>query len=192
MEASPPQRRVGGRGARVTQAVHLATVAALTERGLAALTIEDIAARAAVHKSTIYRRWGTREALLADALASLTGGRITVPDTGQLRGDLVALARQVRDVIVHPASRTLMAALAAGRHHDAMAEVGHHYWRHRYAAVRPILERAVSRGELPATVDADTLITRIVGPIWFSVFGPGFEVDDTFVDGCVDVALNGT
>ncbi|MFI6503904.1 TetR-like C-terminal domain-containing protein [Nonomuraea typhae] len=71
-------------------------------------------------------------------------------------------------------------------------EVGHRYWRHSCAAVRPILERAVSRGELSATVDGDALITRIVGPIWFSVFGPGFDVDDAFVDACVDVVLNGT
>jgi AcrR family transcriptional regulator len=189
---NPPTRRPGGRSARITRAVHAATVLALTEHGLDGLSIEDVAARAEINKTTIYRRWGTREALVADALAASTGRQITVPDTGSTREDLVVFARQVRDAILAPTSRALMSALSAGGHHRELAEIGRRYWAGRLAAVRPLVERAVQRGELPADVDPDTVIARIVGPIWFAVSGPGLAVDDDFVAGCVDTVLAGT
>lgn len=188
-----PARRTGGRSARVTRAVHVATLLALTEHGLGGISIEDVAARAEVNKTTIYRRWGTREALVADALGAAARRQIAVPDTGSLRADLVAFARQVRDAIVAPSSRALMSALAVGGGRPGeLADVGQRYWTSRFAAVRPVIERAIGRGELPADVDADGLVVRIVGPVWFSVFGPGTVVDDAFVEQCVDVVLAGT
>ncbi|MCO1659954.1 TetR/AcrR family transcriptional regulator [Pseudonocardia humida] len=188
----PPPHRPGGRSARITRAVHAATVHALTEHGLDGLSIEAVAARAEVNKTTIYRRWGTREALVADALTANTGRQVTVPDTGSSREDLVVFARQVRDAILAPTSRALMSALSAGRHHRELAEIGRRYWADRLAAVRPLIERAVQRGELPADADPDVVVTRIVGPIWFAVSGPGLAVDDDFVAGCVDTVLAGT
>ncbi|MEV0824899.1 TetR/AcrR family transcriptional regulator [Nonomuraea rubra] len=192
MEGSSTRRRTGGRSARVTEAVHQATLAILGEKGMDGLSIEGVAARAGVNKTTIYRRWGTRAALLADALAAGTSRQIALPDTGNVRDDLVAFALRVRDAIVAPSSRGLMTALAAGGIHDELADVGHRYWAGRFAAVRPLVERAVERGELPAGTDPDTLVIRIVGPIWFGVFGPGRKVGDGFVEGCVDVVLAGT
>jgi AcrR family transcriptional regulator len=187
-----PSRRTGGRSARITRAVHEATIVALIDNGLDRLTIEDIAARAEVNKTTIYRRWGTREALVADALSGATGRQITLPDTGEVRGDLVAFARQVRDAIVSPTSRALMSTLVASGQHHELADLGRRYWAGRLAAVRPLVERAIERGELPAELDPDPFVVRIVGPIWFSVFGPGIDVDDGFVEHCVDVVLAGT
>jgi AcrR family transcriptional regulator len=186
-----PRRRTGGRSARVTEAVRTATVRALVEDGLDRLSIEDVAARAGVNKTTIYRRWGSREALVADALAGVVSREVTVPDTGALRADLVAFARQVRDAIVAPASRALVSALAAGGLDGELAGIGVRYWAARLDAVRPLVERAVARGELPPGVDADALVVRVVGPLWFGVFGPGTAVDDRFVEGCVDVVLAG-
>lgn len=101
-------------------------------------------------------------------------------------------ARQVRDAIVAPRSRALMSALAAGGHGGELADIGHRYWAGRLAAVRPLVERAVAAGELPADVDPDAFVVRVVGPIRFSVFGPGSAVDDAFVEQCVEVALAGT
>ncbi|TDD12950.1 TetR/AcrR family transcriptional regulator [Nonomuraea diastatica] len=189
--SSSPRRRTGGRSARVTQAVHRATLAALADKGLAGLSIEDIAARAGVNKTTIYRRWGTREALMADALGVGTTRQIAIPDTGSVRSDLAALARQVRDTILAPTNRNLMVALATSAGHETLAGLGPRYWAGRFAASRPIVERAIARGELPPGTDPDTLIIQVVGPLWFSVFGPGRAPDDAFVDRCVDIVLIG-
>lgn len=185
-----PRQRPGGRSARIAAAVRAATLAALLERGVDGLQIEDVAARAGVNKSTIYRRWGSRERLLADALAESSSQQIPVPDTGHVHDDLVVLALRVRDAVVAPATRTLMTALAAG-HHAELDDVGRRFWRARLAAARPVVERGIRRGELPAATDADDLIVRIVGPIWFAVFGPGHPVDDGFVQRTVDLVLAG-
>jgi AcrR family transcriptional regulator len=190
--STTPRRRTGGRSARVTQAVHAATLAALTEHGLDGLAIEDIAARAGVNKTTIYRRWGNRQKLLADAVVSNSARQIEIPDTGSLRDDLVTLALRVRDALVAPMSRALMAALAGGRHHEELESLGRLFWAARLGAARPLVERAVRRREISATVDPDDLILRIVGPIWLSVLGPGRPVPDTFVEQTVDIVLAGT
>jgi AcrR family transcriptional regulator len=186
-----PSQRPGGRSARITAAVRAATMAALLEHGFAGMQMEDIAARAGVNKSTLYRRWGSRERLLADALAANSGQQVPVPDTGSLRGDLRALALSVRDAIVAPSTRALMTALAAGRDND-LDDVGRGFWEARLAAARPIVERAVARGELPPDSDADDVIVRVVGPIWFAAFGPGRPVDDAFVTRTVDVVIDGS
>lgn len=172
-------------------AVRRATIAALLDHGVADLRIEDIAGRAGVNKSTIYRRWGSRERLLADALVANSGRQITVPDAGNVRDDLVALALQIRDAVIAPATRALMGALATGRHATELEEVGSAFWSGRLHAVRPIVDRAVERRELPADVDPDRLIERIVGPIWFAVFGPGTPVEDATVTDTVDIVLAG-
>lgn len=167
-------------------------MAALTEHGWNGLAVEDVAARAGVNKTTIYRRWGGREALVADVLLSAADQRIALPDTGALRGDLVAFARQVRDALVAPANGALMSTLAAGGRDSSLAELGRRYWAARFARARPMVERAVARGELAADVDADALIVRVVGPVWFGVFGPRTVVDDAFVEDCVEIVLAGT
>jgi AcrR family transcriptional regulator len=186
-----PTQRPGGRSARITAAVRAATMAALLEHGFAGMQMEDIAARAGVNKSTLYRRWGSRERLLADALAASSGQQVPIPDTGSLRGDLQALALRVRDAVVAPSTRVLMTALAAGREGDDLAGVGRDFWEHRLAAARPIVERAVARGELPRDSEPDELIVRVVGPIWFAVFGPGHPVDDAFVVRTIDIVIRG-
>lgn len=187
-----PGQRSGGRSARVTAAVRGAAIAALLEDGYAGVRMEDIADRAGVHKTTIYRRWGTRERLLADALAASSGQQVTIPDTGDVRTDLVTLALRVRDAVVAPSTRALMTAMAAAAHHAELEAVGRGFWAQRLAAARPIVERAVARGELAADVDPDDLIIRVVGPIWFAVFGPQRTPDDAFVARNVDVALAGS
>src|SRR6187402_997198 len=93
-EAKPQTRRtegvrVKGRAARVVSDVLIATAEELSRVGYAALRIEDIAARSGVNKTTIYRRWPTKPELVAAALRALTQPP-QAPDTGSLRGDLLA------------------------------------------------------------------------------------------------------
>jgi AcrR family transcriptional regulator len=89
----PGEQRPGGRTAKVRAAVLQATVAALAEDGYEALNVEDVARRAGVHKTTVYRRWPTKPELVADAVRERSDERVEVPDTGTLAGDLQALAR---------------------------------------------------------------------------------------------------
>ena len=93
--ATPTSTRPGGRSARVRAAVHRAAEELLAEGGPDAATVPAVAARAGVHATTIYRRWGSAAGLLsAVAVGRLTGGgELVTPDTGTLRGDLTGWAR---------------------------------------------------------------------------------------------------
>src|SRR5262245_7609675 len=92
-ERAAPRTRPGGRSTRVRAATIAATLAELAESGYSGLTIVTVAKRAGVHKTTLYRRWGTRERLVLEAMLDRAGERIAVPDTGSLREDLLGLAR---------------------------------------------------------------------------------------------------
>src|SRR5688572_4061157 len=86
-------RRPGGRTARTRDAVFEATLDELGAVGYAHTSVEAIAQRAGVHKTTIYRRWGTKDRLVADTLAHAALVRIEVADTGDIDADMRALAR---------------------------------------------------------------------------------------------------
>src|SRR5512132_695784 len=81
-------RRPGGRSARVRAAVLRATIAELLRTGYAGLSVEAVADRAGVHKTTVYRRWGTLQQLVTDALLAHVSAKVPQPDTGTLRSDL--------------------------------------------------------------------------------------------------------
>src|SRR5262245_60454316 len=110
------QRRPGGRSARVRADVLTAALDTLIAAGWSGFTIEAVATRAGVHKTTVYRRWGTREDLLLDALLARSAERVEIPHTGDPAEDLRALLRAVRDNLSTPVGEALarVAASEAG------------------------------------------------------------------------------
>src|ERR1700753_276558 len=102
MTESAGRRRPGGRSARVRQAVLEATVGVVAAGGADAVNIGEIARRAGVHDSSIYPRWPTKEHLIFDALLDYNRERLPVPDTGNLRDDLVAYMGLISDYSTTP------------------------------------------------------------------------------------------
>ncbi len=98
---SRPRPRTGGRSARVRAAVLDATIALLRDEGND-FGIPQVAARSGVHETSIYRRWGSREALIVDAVRTHIGEEIPIPDTGTLRGDLSGSLRRASPSSPHP------------------------------------------------------------------------------------------
>src|SRR4051812_35498986 len=154
MTTTTARARPGGRSARVRAAVHAAAQAVLHESGGAELSIADVAARAGVHPTSIYRRWGSREALVMDLAVAQVGRDMPIPDTGSLRGDLEAYAVQAARGLSSPAGaaflRMLVAALPStpeGRSQRAR------YLEQRAAEIGVILRRARSRGEASLALD---------------------------------------
>jgi AcrR family transcriptional regulator len=92
-EKVPGTLRPGGRTARIRAAVLDAVVAELTEHGYAGASVERVAQRAGIAKTTIYRRWSGLGGLLADLMAGYAAQEIPVPDEGDLGSDLRALSR---------------------------------------------------------------------------------------------------
>src|SRR5688500_1545527 len=102
--ATATAARPGGRSARIRDQVVVAVGELLVEGGFDAVTIESVVERSGVHRSTVYRRWGSPAMLVAELLAQGTDIEWTPPDTGSLRGDLVELNLQVCAGLTGPSS----------------------------------------------------------------------------------------
>src|ERR1700722_13397170 len=113
--AAPGARGAGRpRSAEADLSILEAATAILAERGLAGMSMEEVAARAGVGKATVYRRWPSRGALALDAFMADFQALQPLPDTGTLRGDLLAALRAwVRAVTQTPAGRILAGLIAA-------------------------------------------------------------------------------
>ncbi|GAA1587465.1 TetR/AcrR family transcriptional regulator [Actinomadura kijaniata] len=186
----PGTVRPGGRTARTRAAVRAATLAELAERGFAGLTVENVAARSGVHKTTVYRRWGGAEGLVADALELAATEPWPIPDTGSARGDLRALAQLVRTGFADPEQGPVATAFiaAALQNADAARSLAAFFTsRHEQSAV--IVARAVERGEIPAGTDAAEVVRAAVAPVYYRLFVSGEPVDEAAADRAADAAL---
>ncbi len=165
MSNRPPLRRPGGRAARVRADVLAAVDALLTSGGYDALTVDAVAERSGVHRTTVYRRWGSVAMLLVDLLALGAEDAWQPPDTGSLEGDLIAINREVRDALsAEPSPAT--AVIAASFRSPEAAEALARFWADRYRRCATVVERAVARGEVPAGIDAHRLLLSATGPLY--------------------------
>ena len=192
-KASPTRaRRPGGRSARVRADTIAATLAELAERGYTALSLESVARRAGVHKTTLYRRWGTREELVLEAMLERAGEHISVPDTGSLREDLLELARTAAANASSPEVAAMARAVAAESPRDGrLAAANRRFWAERLALDGVIVERAIERGEVAPGTDPGRVIEAVIGPIHLRLLLTGKPIDDSFLDGIVDVVVDG-
>jgi AcrR family transcriptional regulator len=169
-----------------------ATLAELADGGYAALSLERVARRAGVHKTTLYRRWGTREQLVLEAMLERAGERISVPDSGSLRRDLLELARTAAVNAASPEVAAMARAVAAEAPHDSdLAAANRRFWDERLALDGVIVERAIERGEVEAGTDARRVIEAVLGPIHLRLLLTGEPVDRAFLEGIVDVVVDG-
>jgi AcrR family transcriptional regulator len=167
---SDPDRltRPGGRTARVRQAVLGAAGDLLAESGLAALDLSQVAARAGVGKSTVYRRWESVPGLVTDLLAEMAESSVPRSDTGSLLGDLTANARLVRKTLDDPRQGTLFKALISAATTDrATATALHRFYAVRIAEWVPCVDAAIARGEVPAGTDAVEVIRAVSAPLYY-------------------------
>src|SRR5256885_5219091 len=129
--------RTGGRSGRVREAILAAVIDELTRAGYAALTVETVAARAGVNRTTIYRRWPTLDDLLVDALTTWSLEALPVPDTGSIETDLLTLGRELADVLNGGIGRQVAAmVLTAGLRSAQLGEATRRYFDRQ--AVRAI------------------------------------------------------
>jgi AcrR family transcriptional regulator len=180
-----------GRGEKVRTAVLDAAVAELTESGYAALTMDRIAQRAGVHKTTVYRRWPDLDALVVDALTEHIAADIPIPDTGSVATDLGLLARGLASWITSPFGRAVLAVMLsdAPARVPAFAEIRRRVFHDRVVRATPVIERAVGRGELPAGTDAGEVIGNLAAPIYFRVLIAGLPVDESAAERAAANAL---
>jgi AcrR family transcriptional regulator len=175
----PTVTRPGGRSARVRNDVIAATLHELARRGYRELTIDAIADRAGVNKTTIYRRWSDLDGVLAEALTEVSAERAPIPDTGHLAGDLEQLATRIAAVVGDPVIGELLRGLAAtGARKTAAAPVLLEFIRARGALAMPIITQAIARGELSPDVNGFALLKTLVAPLFLHLLVTGEPVDE--------------
>jgi AcrR family transcriptional regulator len=164
--APPPRRRGRPRRAAARQAIVDATLQLLAERGFQAATMDAIADRAGVSKNTIYRRWTSKEELIADALSELTASAELSSD-GEIHVLLLEHIRDVDGILDDPlVGRLLPGLLGELQRNPAFAEAyAEHVVRPRRQAIIELLERAIDAGELRAGARPDEIADLLIGPL---------------------------
>lgn len=182
--------RTGGRSARVREAILAAAFGELIDNGYAALSVEAVASRAGVNKTTIYRRWPTLDDLLVDALMEWSHDAFPAQDTGSIEMDLLALGRQLAEVLNGGVGRQVVAlVLTAGLRSDQLRETTRRYFDHQAERVIPAISRAIDRGELPVDCDANALLTIFRAPLFYRMVTTGDPIDEDLITQAVRVAL---
>lgn len=186
-----PKPRTGGRSARVVTEVLTATLEVFAEQGYAGLSIDDVAQRAGVNKTTVYRRWPTKAELVGAAVFSLRDKEAPPPDTGDLRRDLLEIVTRLAEVMVTPRRRALMHAFLLGNAEPELQALLTRLRQERPAIPHVVFERAFARGELPAGSDTQLIAAALIGPIHSRASWKREQLDGAFLRALVELVIAG-
>lgn len=169
-----------------------AAFAELGEKGYDGFSMEAVARRSGVHKTTVYRRWPTREALVIDALDSRSDRYSPISGTGSLRTDLRIFAEDVLAKLSSQHGKAMLKSLVAAvdQSPDILDKV-RSFWRERLDAGAALVASAIDRAELPPDTDADLVIEALLAPIYLRVLLSGQSVTGDFLDQLINVLLDG-
>jgi AcrR family transcriptional regulator len=179
------------RGEPVVRGILAATREELALTGYSALRIDDVATRAGVNKTTIYRRWPTKEDLVRAALLSMGDETFCAPNTGSLRTDLLAVARKVVAIAGSPQGRSLTRVMLAEGPDSELMAIAKSLRDVHEAVPRSMIEAAESRGELAPGIDAMLLFNVIGSAIHERLFLSRDSINDGFLNSLLDLLLLG-
>ncbi|MFI0722324.1 TetR/AcrR family transcriptional regulator [Streptomyces sp. NPDC021224] len=178
--AAPGTLRPGGRTARVRTAVLRAAGDVLAAGGFEALDLGEVARRAEVGKTTVYRRWGTPGALAADLLGDMAEQSSPRSDTGTLDGDLLANARLVVSTLADPRQGPLFRALiAASLCNEQAADALHRFYAVRIEEWAGCVRDAAGRGEVPDGTDPHAVVAAVSAPLYYALLNSGRAPTDS-------------
>jgi AcrR family transcriptional regulator len=174
------QKRPGGRTANVTRRINEAILDLMAEGGIEHCTFQNVAARAGIERSTLYRRNPDRWPTIMEAIIHLAERETANFNTGTFRTDLTGTLLNLSRVLNSSLGPPLM-SVAAALQSGAAPGQAEAFWASRQQHLAPMFEAAISRGELPADVDRDRLFAMAAGPIYFRKFIASQPVTDDWV-----------
>lgn len=167
-EAAPKLERPPGRprSEKAHRAILDAAIDLFVEEGFEGMSVEGVAARAGVGKTTIYRRWSSKEDLVIDAIDQLIFD-VDPPDTGSVREDLVETLTKVQTIFTTSQAGEVFPRMFA--HVAAATPLGRAYLERviapRFAMLQGMIARGADRGELPPEVDPELVRALLMGPV---------------------------
>jgi len=183
--------RVDPRITRSRRAVLDATLAELADRGYGALTIDGVAIRAGVARSTIYRLWHDRVALVADAIEALNRQPPPQPAGDEApRARIASLVRHLSDAMRSSPVAACLPALIDGAERDpALRRLHHHYNDRRRAALVTAIGAAVEAGDVRSDLDPELAAVAVAGAIVYRRLMTARPLHDDEVEPLLDMIL---
>ena len=160
--------------------------------GFPELSIEAIAADANVGKTTVYRWWPTKAALVADSFFASAEDELQFPNTGSVQRDMSLQMRRVIRIFRSDRGKVVAALLAGGQSDPDLLEAFRErfMWPKRRQAYQT-LQRGIDRGELPADSDQDLILDSLYGPIYMRFLIRHDKLDESFADEICSLVLQG-
>ena len=194
--SEPPSAQSGagtvdGRVRRSRDRVLSTTFELLGESGVGGLTVDEVARRSGVAKTTIYRHWPTREALVIDACSRISAEQ-EAPDTGSLEGDVTAILTTIAELLRTARWSTVLPSIVDIAERDPEFADIHSRIQHGHAApLREVLQRAADRGELAPTADHAAMIAALLGPLFYRRWFSREPIDDRFITTIAGSVISG-
>lgn len=179
------------RGSRLVDKVLRATIEELARVGYAGLSVEEVASKAGVNKTTIYRRWQRKGDLVLCALIEKAHQQVIAPDCGSLEDDLIAMASSCVALMSSAEGMSIGRMLFSEALDPEVADLVRSMRREREAMWMAAIERAIARGELERGDDALVAIESIVGAIHHRLLMMQEPVDAAYVQRLVRLVLKG-
>ena len=188
-DARPPGRP---RSTAADEAIVRAVLELLLEHGYRGTTMEQVRSRAGVGKATLYRRYGSKEELVADAVRHLNQ-QIPLPDTGNVRDDIMAVASSVLAAAARVGAATFMPRMLAESAGDAdmHAIFYENLVAPRRAVMAEVLRRGIERGELREDLDVELAIDVLTGPWVYRLLISGGVMPATDPNRLLDLVMGG-
>jgi AcrR family transcriptional regulator len=179
------------RDPRIQRAILDAARGLLADTGVSGFTIEAVAARAAVGKPTIYRRYRSRNELALAVLVDMVQQASPVPDSGDTRQDLVAFAKRAIEGLTSHGMGRVMQQIVPDLATDPELADGfrEHVLSARAAEVGELVARAVDRGDLPRDTDPNRAHELLFSPIYYRLLLTGAPLDHALAERVVDTTL---
>ena len=153
----------------------------LVEGAISGVSVDEIARRSGVAKTTIYRQWPSRSALLLDACSQL-GTAAEIPDTGTLAGDLALLLRGLADALTSPGWPTVLPSIIDAAERDPeIAKLHEALHDGMMAAFHAVAARGLARGELSPDRTASEVVATVTGPLFYRRWFSREPIDDGFL-----------
>jgi AcrR family transcriptional regulator len=185
------KRHTVQRPARRQRAIYSATLQELAQADYGALSVESIALRAGVNKTTLYRRWPTKGALVHAALDSIADAFELEASTGSLHGDLLALARRMLTIAKSVEAQSLVRLRLLDQPEPELAKIAAKLQARRQAQLTRLLDAAITRGELRRGTDLGLVLDLLGGMIHVRLSVKKMRVDDRVLRQAVDMLVTG-
>lgn len=170
-----------------------ATLTVLAEAGYDRLTIDAVAAKAKASKATVYRRWPNKAALVVDAMATLKPPHepgaepaCLFPDTGSLRGDLVAGLKKIGAKLSTDEGKLMAAVMTAQTRDPELAAAMRGGTEHKRQSCQTVVDRAIARGELTSTKGVNAFVDVVPAMMYNRLLVTGEPFDEAFITQVID------